>query len=182
MTLEAHIARDVALQMEVKLDRLSRDSKTGSIKLGLTVHPDNFPQQLITDPMGQRYVCVLVAVNEDETPKVSGLAKPPERPGEGDQQPSPESGARKFGEMPRASRAAILGADKLFRDWLRRTHNDTWVEACMHSDDDESTAAACIRAICRVTSRADIDRNPEARQAFDAMFTSYDVERKYGRV
>lgn len=85
MTVEAEIARHEALQFECKLDAIRRN-QDGTVKLTLTIQNIDFPPELMSDPMGQRYVTVMVAKNEDETPKVR----------------------RRFNELPPSQRAALL--------------------------------------------------------------------------
>jgi hypothetical protein len=36
----------------------------------MSVHPDEFPSELLRDFVGARYACVMVRINDDETPVV----------------------------------------------------------------------------------------------------------------
>jgi len=70
MPIEAQIAKDVSYKFEAKKDGFSQ-LQSGSSKVTLTIQPDDLPMELIRDQMGQRYMCVLVPLNDDETPRVS---------------------------------------------------------------------------------------------------------------
>lgn len=176
MTAHATIAREVALQFEAKLDALRRN-QDGTVKLTLTVNPNDFPMQLMTDPLGQRYVCVMVAVQADETPKVSAPCQAGKAP-EGSH--PPVAGKERWEEMSYAKRAGILSNDPDFHAFVARQNPARWLGLLSSEKSAEGAAALLIRAECGVTSRADIDKSAEARDAFNRMFTAYDVERKYG--
>src|SRR5687768_25811 len=57
-------------QMEIKKDAL-RQTQSGDTKVTFTIHPADMPQELYADQMGQRYMAVLVPLNDDETPKLN---------------------------------------------------------------------------------------------------------------
>ena len=61
-------ARANALQFECKKDAL-KQVQSGDVKVTFTINPDDMPNELYADVMGQRYMCVIVAINDDETPK-----------------------------------------------------------------------------------------------------------------
>jgi hypothetical protein len=66
---EAEVAKDVCYKFEAKKDGFSQ-LQSGASKVTLTIQPDDLPMELIRDQMGQRYMCVIVPLNDDETPKV----------------------------------------------------------------------------------------------------------------
>ncbi len=64
---KAEIAKDVGYKFECKKDGLSQ-LQNGSIKLTLTVNPDDMDINLYSDSMGQRYIAVLVPIDDNEEP------------------------------------------------------------------------------------------------------------------
>lgn len=54
------------MQFEARKIALKQD-RTGFV-LTLSVHPDEFPSELLRDFVGARYACVMVRINDDETP------------------------------------------------------------------------------------------------------------------
>jgi len=61
-------AKQVGYQFECKKDAL-RQVQDGGVKITFTVDPNEMPPQLYSDAMGQRYLAVLVPLNDDETPR-----------------------------------------------------------------------------------------------------------------
>lgn len=158
MSHEAEIAVNEALNFEGKLDALRRN-QDGVVKLTLTVHPNDFPQRLMTDPFGQRYVCVMVALNDDDTPKVSALAA---EKGRGDELVRPP---KTYGQ-----RASALAAVRDFQIYTQSA--------------DMAEAKAAIRLVCRVESCAQIDESKEAQTLFEQLadgFKIWSQERQRGR-
>ena len=54
------------MQFEARKVALKQD-RTGFL-LTLSIHPDEFPEELLRDFVGARYACAVVRINEDETP------------------------------------------------------------------------------------------------------------------
>lgn len=54
------------MQFEARKVALKQD-RTGFV-LTLSIHPDEFPEELLRDFVGARYACAVVRINEDETP------------------------------------------------------------------------------------------------------------------
>lgn len=92
---------------------------------------------------GQRFMAVLVEVGDDELP-----VPPPK--------PEPQSEKPKGG--PLAKLAGMWAADPEFWAWLGTVHTSN------HWDGD--TAAAYIRNVCGVESRAELDHDEEAATCF----------------
>jgi len=67
-TVESIQAKNAALQFECKKDGL-RQTQDGGVKVTFNVNPTDMPKELYTDVMGQRYMCVIVPLNDDETPR-----------------------------------------------------------------------------------------------------------------
>lgn len=68
MTYEAEIAKDVAVNFEAKKHALTQ-KQNGDWKVTFTVKHEDMPAILSQDLMGQRYQVVIVALNDDETPR-----------------------------------------------------------------------------------------------------------------
>ncbi|PZQ45007.1 MAG: hypothetical protein DI551_08725 [Micavibrio aeruginosavorus] len=164
MTVEAEIARKIGYRMEVKKHALSQ-LQDGSVKVTFTIHPQEVDQRLYADLMGQRYVAVIVPLNDDDTPKVSG--------GHASQQtaapeaPIPPAPFSKWSELKYVVRAGILAENEDFMAY-----------AALQKFDD---AAEYIRDVCGVQSRREIDINPKSREAFDRMHNSFTHWRDYER-
>ena len=54
------------MQFEARKVALKQD-RTGFV-LTLSIHPDEFPEELLRDFVGARYACAVVRINDDETP------------------------------------------------------------------------------------------------------------------
>lgn len=108
--------------------------------ISLLVHPDDMPENLFRDPVGQRYMAVLVRLNDQDEPVAD---------------PQTEEGIKAV------TAAGALCADPRFQGWL--VINDIAEEA------SEEAAAAALRIECRVTSRKEFRVNQEARQRFFAL-------------
>lgn len=67
---EAELAKDVAYEFECKKDAFSQLT-SGTMKIVLTINPDDMNMEFIKDAMGQRYKCFLVPLNDDETPRIN---------------------------------------------------------------------------------------------------------------
>ncbi len=68
MTHEAERAVNAALQFEGKKDAL-RQTQDGGVKVTFSINPVDMPPSLYADAMGQRYMIVIVPLNDDETPR-----------------------------------------------------------------------------------------------------------------
>jgi hypothetical protein len=128
----AQRARDNAISFEVKKDGLQQ-RQSGDWVLRLTVQAIDMHQTIVAAAMGTRFACVLVEVNDDESP-VDHVAI--ERD--------------KWRELGCARQAGIRCKDATFRAFLREQHN--------YDVGDEGDAAAAVRDICGVASRSDFDK------------------------
>lgn len=103
----------------------------------LTLTVADLPDAVMKAPMGQRYQVVVVAIGADERPI------PPE----------PATGHRRWRELRPSQRAALLCKNAAFRDWFYA--------------DSEAEAAAAMRKRYGVSSRAELDQDQGAREAFE---------------
>lgn len=114
---------------------MSKD-KNGYV-LKLSVHPNDAPDELLKDPLGQRYMAVLVRLDDQDQPTA-----PPD-----DQE----------GRMA-VKVAATLCADEKFQGWM--CFNG-------YADEiSEEAAAIGIRTYCGIPSRSYLKTNKEARAKF----------------
>jgi len=85
--------------------------------------------------------------------------------------PAPACAAADLSEKPKggplALLAAMLCADPLFQSWLAHAFAAEW-HALNLGYPAAKTAAAAVRMICGITSRADLDNNPQAARVFNA--------------
>lgn len=75
---------------------------------------------------------------------------------------------RHLSELPASQQAGIL------------CNTPRFAEFCARRGDTIASPAGYVRWTCRVTSRRDLDTNPEARARWDALVTEYDAWR--GRI
>lgn len=92
MTKEAQTAIESGYRFEAKKDGFSQ-LQSGTSKISLTINPDELPMDLVRDAMGQRYMVVMVPLNDDETPR---------------QKPKSYAG-----------QAKMLAQDERFTEWLK---------------------------------------------------------------
>jgi hypothetical protein len=141
MTLEAEKARANAISFEVKKDGLTQ-RQSGDWQLRFTVAALDMHERITTAPMGTRFACVLVEVNDDETPA------------------DREAQIRdKWRELGPVKQAGIRCKDAVF--WA-------FLEEEMHFSDvsNEYRAANVVRLHCCVDSRSELEKpgNTHARQ------------------
>lgn len=176
MTDLATIARANAYQVEARKHAL-RQQQDGCWILTLKVHSNDMPEDIMKAAMGQRYVCAMVAVGDDE--------KPIEKPRQ-EVVPASAGGDCKDIDDGRASRtrgrndapddipgfldrrpkspaqiAGYLCTTIPFQKFLHEKFRSTW-QLCMSGVPNNSAdygayaAAATVRELCHVDSRADI--------------------------
>ena len=97
---------------------------------------------------GQRFMCVLVELNDDDTPK----APEPEKP--------------KGGSLAQSA-GVICGTEEFQRFASERAN--LWD----HQLSGAQNAAEYVRQFCRVNSRADLDHRPTAKQLFGQLMADY---------
>jgi hypothetical protein len=132
-------ARENAISFEVKKDGLQQ-RQSGDWVLRLTLQAADMDQRITNAAMGTRFVCVLVEVNDDETPVDH---KAMERD--------------KWRDLGPAKQAGIRCKDPVFWAYLS--------EECVGPDvDDEAGAADFVREVCGVASRSDLGK-PNRTQA-----------------
>lgn len=160
MTYEAEIAKQSGYRFECRKDAL-RQTQNGGVKVTFTIHPQEMPQALYSDSMGQRYVAVIVPINEDETPRLTPA-------------PSPQVGtasapisSAQAGSKPKNYTAAakLLAQNEKFWDFLHMTKN--YSSACPEH------AEKYIETYCGVTSCKDIKDGTEAGRKFAKLYAEF---------
>lgn len=189
MTNEAETAVQISYRMEVRKDAL-RQTQDNGVKVTFTVHPQDMPAQLYQDLMGQRYVCVLVPLADDDTPRIPAPASSatqdspvaPDGPEASpvdvstreDDKASEQPGKRAWGELSYPQRAGIRCADPLYQEFIALEYCVTF-NRMLEADplDVKNVTAAIIREKCAVSSRADIKPGTEAARIFDYIEAQY---------
>lgn len=128
----AETARANAISFEVKKDGLAQ-RQSGDWQLRFTVSSVDMDQRLATAPMGARFQCVLVEVNDDETPADH---KTKERD--------------KWRELGPVKQSALRCLDPVFWAFLR--------EHLHYHVDNDTQAAVAVRHFLGVTSRSELDK------------------------
>lgn len=138
-----------SIKFEAKKHGL-RQNQDGLFKVSLTVHPNDMLTEFINAPMGQRFAVVLVAIDDDESPK--DLAKP----------------KRLFKDLPRSQQAGILCNDNKFINWAS--------EKISFPAGAWPGVEQAIREYCKVDSRSDIDTNDYSSSIWDRLVSRYRQE------
>jgi hypothetical protein len=146
-------ARDNALHCEM-VKYAYRQTKDGVV-VSFVVHPNDIPAALSTSHIGARYLVALVEIDDNEQPKLLAPAKL-----------IPPSGEkRNWRDLPPPQQAGIRCDEPSFGIYLKETYPDDW-----HESQD---AAACVRLICAVHSRAELGTNQKARVMWHQLDQQY---------
>ncbi|WP_315731738.1 MULTISPECIES: hypothetical protein [unclassified Bradyrhizobium] len=81
-------------------------------------------------------------------------------------QPRPDRAKRDWRDLPASQQAALRCNDATFRAFLNETQCEGWAA-------NDGLAAECIRSICRVASRAELDTNHKARVIWHQLDSQY---------
>lgn len=155
----AALARNNAVEVRKVAYRQSKDGMV----ISFVLHPADAPEDLVTAPIGTRYMLAAVRIGDDEQPQAP--------------EPQQKQGKRRWHEMPASQRAAILCKDETFIDWLiewlvaRPALNiPTW-----NGEDATQWAADALRSYCGVHSRAHLDTNEGARRKFERLEEDFQI-------
>lgn len=141
------VTERVGIEIEIKKNSL-KQLQSGDWVVSFTASQIDFPTELATAAMGQRFMAVLVPLGDfEETPK----AKPTDK-----HKPS--------------KIAAILCQDARFWAFLSEYYSDVFVGGKCES---EREAAGAIRGACNIDSRAELDTNPAAAEKWRNLYNSY---------
>jgi len=139
-------AKDSALIFEAVKVSL-RQTKDGAM-LTLSVHPNDFPQDLFKAWVGTRYQCVLVELNDQDEPVQTTESK------EGKEA---------------VARAGILCRDVLFQNWM----HEGYPLVSSLGEVTEETTAKSVCLCCEIDSRAELKTNESARNLFNELLADY---------
>lgn len=128
----AESARNNAVSFEVKKDGLTQ-RQSGDWVLRVTVQAIDMHQRIVNAAMGARFACVLVEINDDEAPVEHAAIE-----------------RDKWRELGPARQAGILCKQPTFWSYLR--------EVKKFPVTDEIAAAAVVRSLCGVDSRAELGK------------------------
>lgn len=129
------------IQIEFKKNSL-KQLQSGDWVVSFTASQIDFPTELATAAMGQRFMAVLVPIGDFEDV------------------PKPKEDKHKLSRQ-----AALLCDDPRFWRFLNE-----YGDGGVYGLED---AAACIRMMCEVDSRAEFDTNPEAAEKWRNLYNSY---------
>lgn len=146
-----------AAHCEAKLHGFRRTQD--GIVVSFVLHPQEVPQCLALDPLGQRYMLAVAQIGDDEQPASSqDVGKRPEP--DCMRGAAPARGAKSEGERARV-RAVMLCSDRRFLDYF-------------------GCSAACaprhLRAALGIASRSEIATNPDALRRFLTLEERYKIE------
>ena len=138
----------VGIQLEMKKNSL-KQLQSGDWVVSFTASQIDFPTELATAAMGQRFMAVLVPLGDfEEAPKPKQSTK-------------------------LARQAAMLCDDPRFRAFMNEYSgcNDENINACA----GPAGTAAMVRLLCAVESRSEFDTNEEAAAKWRNLKASYDA-------
>lgn len=138
----AGAARAAAIQFEAVKSHF-RQSKEG-VSLTLVLNPHDMPREIALSSIGQRFMCVLVPIDDHEQPILSA------------DQRDVEGWIRNCG---------ILCRDLEFQSWLSS-------QGLLDSLDGDACADA-VRDFCRISSRTEFRTNPAALERWKVLQGAY---------
>jgi hypothetical protein len=146
------LARANAISFEVKKDGLTQ-RQSGDWQLRLTIAALDMDQRITSAAMGTRFACVLVEVNDDETPR--------------DHKSEDRDKWRALGAT---KQAGIRCKDPVF--WAYLTEIQKYGISGVHS---EHVAAEAVRYLCNVLTRSELDKPGFS----DARLLWFDLDNKF---
>jgi len=123
---------DISSKFECVQIAMNKD-KNGYV-LKLAVHPSDAPEDLLRDPVGQRYLAVMVRIGDQGQPETS---------------PHTAVG------LQAVKVAATICGDVRFQQWMAM--------AGMIDQPTEEAAVAAVRGYCGIKSRSELKTNSKAR-------------------
>lgn len=134
----ADLAKANAIQLEVKKDGLTQ-RQSGDWQLRLTIGAVDMDQRITSAPMGTRFACVLVEINDDETPVDHKAAM-----------------RDKWRDLGPTKQAGMRCTDPVFWAWLEEERH--------YQVANSEQAAEVVRDICGVASRRDLEKPGNATE------------------
>lgn len=153
MNNPARRAKENAISFEVKKDGLQQ-RQSGDWVLRLTVQAIDMDQRITTAAMGTRFQCVIVEVNDDETP-VDHKAMDRD----------------KWRALGATKQAGIRCKDPIFWAYLREQYGGYSFGDVI----DEEAAACAVRELCHVLTRSDLGKSGFS----DQRILWFDLDKKF---
>lgn len=142
--------REIHTQFEAVKVAMTQD-KNGHV-LKLAIHPNDTPESIMRDPVGTRYMVVLVRVGDEGQPVAA---------------PVDDDGKKAV------ALAGTLCNDKNFQSWLAVSGEI--------DDATEEAAAVWMRKYLKIASRKELKVDKEARQRLDGLRSEFIDAIKGGR-
>ena len=174
----AKAAIENGYKFECKKDGL-RQNQDGTIKFTVNIHADDAPLQLYKDAMGQRYMAVIVAIDDNEEPLNRNEVTKPAIPHLPESNPSRLSEGRDT-DKPFSTHVVMTCKNPLFHDFLAVEFKKDWDFMGSEIEDEEKTVAI-IRHQCGIKSRSEFNDNHEAQEKFSQLKRQFDTWLRYER-
>jgi hypothetical protein len=173
-------ARDAAIHCEM-VKYAYRQTKDGVV-VSFVLHPNDIPAALSTSHIGARYMVALVEIDDNEQPKPKPEKEKPETPPVSIpatlpvDTDKPLSGAKRpWEDFQPAQQAGMRSHDVRFEHFLEEEYPTRWREL--------QDTAECIRSICGVHSRAELNTGHANRVLWtqlDKHFQAWLLKEKVG--
>lgn len=165
-------ARDNALHCEM-VKYAYRQTKDG-IVVSFVVHPNDIPAALSISHIGARFMVALVQIGDDELPVQK---EAPAAPRQADPPSSRSDGAKRkpWETLLPQQQAAMHSHEPIFAAFLKENYPDEWHET--------ADANECLKLICGVTSKRDLELNHKARviwMQLDSHFQAWRAKERVG--
>ncbi len=167
----ADLAKAAALSFECKKDSM-RQNQSGDWKIAFTVQGIDVPDSLTKAFPGTRYMAVLVQIGDDEQPVPAKEVMPVTsrqlsepavaRP---ELENPPARAKREWRDLLPAQQAGMRCEEAAFVHFLREVRPEDW-----HETQD---TADCVRLICGVESRSELNTNQRARVIWHQLDEQY---------
>ncbi len=135
----------------------------------------------LPNPHAERWVGIAPLTKQPQGKPTSGSAPSPSLADAADSPAAAPKPERKWDDIPPSQQAGIACASDEFQLWLLgqrfRTPDGGAVTAGGPSSEH---AASAVRHICGVSSRSDLDTNPEARARWRDLYGKFQTDTRYG--
>lgn len=145
------------------------------IVVSFVVHPNDVSADLAVAPLGTHYVVVVAPYTEQSPPSSTGSEHRVPDPKVGGSSPSADATPHEKRPKTRAEMAGILCNDARFQRWILAQFDER-PSADAKKEDLAAASADHVRTLCRVTSRAEFERNDMAASRWDSLHARYLTE------
>lgn len=170
--------------IEVKKHAM-RQTQEGSWLLTLSISQDDVPLWLFTAPMGQRMaIAELTIIAEQPTGhELVGSAPSPSLADAADSPTAAPKPKKHWDELKPSQQAGMMCEREDFSRWIREhAPLERWDGESVHTRavPANTDAANEVRWYCGVTSRSDLDTNPEAAKRWRELHSMFTADTQYG--